>query len=374
MASTAVMAEDLDNLSGDFRLRLETVEQDNAAQDATALTLRSRLTYASDSYSGFSGKLELENNTALVDDYNDTLGNGGEFSVVADPEFTELDQAYAQYQKAAFSATLGRQVLTFDNHRFVGHVGWRQDRQTFDALTASYGFTEALQAKLVYIIQRNRIFSDERDLDSKDVLLNVAYKLGGGTFSAYTYLLELDNGTDNSLDTFGLRYAGKTKAGEVGISYAAEAALQSSQTGAAENDASYLLLEAGAALKGIKVTLGYESLGSDDGAYGFSTPLATLHKFNGWSDQFLGTPAEGLVDTYISVGGKLAGGKWLLAYHDFSADDASPAVDDLGSEINALYARKFAYGFSGGIKYAAYRAGDTKVDTDKLWAWVGYSF
>jgi hypothetical protein len=33
------------------------------------------------------------------------------------------------------SGKIGRQVITMDNHRFVGHVGWRQDRQTFDALT-----------------------------------------------------------------------------------------------------------------------------------------------------------------------------------------------------------------------------------------------
>ena len=154
LASTGVMAEGLDNLSGDFRLRLETVEQDNAAEDATALTLRSRLTYSSDSYNGFSGKLEVENNTAVIDDYKDTLGKGAQYSVVADPEFTEVDQAYVQYKQDGFSAKVGRQVLTLDNHRFVGHVGWRQDRQTFNALTASYAFSKELEAKLAYINKR----------------------------------------------------------------------------------------------------------------------------------------------------------------------------------------------------------------------------
>ena len=98
---------------------------------ATALTLRSRLGYATDSYNGFSARVEVENNVALVDDYNDTNGSGAGFSVVPDPEFTELDQGFIQYKGDALTAKLGRQVLTYDNHRFIGHVGWRQDRQTF---------------------------------------------------------------------------------------------------------------------------------------------------------------------------------------------------------------------------------------------------
>ena len=123
--------------------------------------------------------------------------------------------------------------------------------------------------------------------------------------------------------------------------------------------------------------VGYELLGSDDGNYGFSTPLATLHKFNGWSDQFLNTPKEGLTDLYASVGGKVAGGKWAVIYHKFDADEASATVDDLGSEINAVYSKSFTKNYTAGIKLAAYSAGDTtagKVDTDKIWVWLNAKF
>jgi len=133
----------------------------------------------------------------------------------------------------------------------------------------------------------------------------------------------------------------------------------------------------GAVVQGITAKVGLESLGSDDGAYGFSTPLATLHKFNGWSDQFLGTPNVGLDDVYVKFTGKALGGKWLVAYHDFSAEDGTPTVDDLGSEVNLQYTRKFADRYRFGFKYANYSAGDTdagKVDTDKAWLWVGASF
>ncbi len=54
------------------------------------------------------------------------------------------------------------------------------------------------------------------------------------------------------------------------------------------------------AVKGIgTLGVGYELLGSDDGVAAFQTPLATLHKFNGFADQFLVTPAGGLQDIYF---------------------------------------------------------------------------
>merc|ERR1711964_768927 len=142
-----------------------------------------------------------------------------------------------------------------------------------------------------------------------------------------------DNDTDNSLDTYGVSYAGAYRTDSVKWLYSAEFATQSSEAAATDYSATYAMLEAGAVVSGVTAKLGYELLGSDDGLYGFATPLATLHKFNGWTDQFLGTPAQGLKDLKLSLSGGLAGGKWLLAYHDFSADDSSNGADDLGSEI-----------------------------------------
>ena len=130
--------------SVDFNLRYEAVDQDNTAKDASALTLRSRLNYSSASYNGFSGVVEFEDSRQIagVNDYNDTVGNNTQYSVIADPETTELDQAFVQYKQDKLTAKIGRQVITLDNHRYVGHVGWRQDRQTFDAVTINYAALE----------------------------------------------------------------------------------------------------------------------------------------------------------------------------------------------------------------------------------------
>jgi hypothetical protein len=364
--------------SVNLNLRYESVEQENALEDASALTLRTLLAYDTASYKGFSAKIEMEDTRIILGQGDYTVGpsgyNLGQYSVIADPEHTELDQGYIQYKNDTFSAKLGRQVITMDGHRFVGHVGWRQDRQTFDALSAKYAPTKHLTLQYAYVTQRNRIFAQDADLDAKDHLINASYKTSVGILTGYSYLLEVDNGTANALDTFGVSFAGSTKAGDTKILYRAEYASQSSETAAADFDVDYINLEVGAVFSGITAKVGYEVLGSDDGAFGFSTPLATLHKFNGWSDQFLGTPSQGLVDTNITFAGKVLGGGWKVVYHNFEADNASDTVDDLGNELNLSYVKKYGKHYSAGIKYAAYSAGDIKVDADKLWVWIGAKF
>lgn len=367
---------DKGKIYADFRLRYESVSQDNPLPDADALTLRSRVGLKSASFQGFSGLIELENNLDFVDDFSVPPAGvrAGQYSVIADPQTFEVDQAFLQFKNSNLTAKLGRQVIALDGQRFVGHVGWRQDRQTFDAASISYQPSESISMTASYLFKRNRIFADEADIDSEDLLLNTSYKTPIGKLVAYAYLLEMDNGTNNSLDTFGISLTGAKEVESKKFLYALEYATQEAND---VFDTDYLLVEGGIGLEGITAKLGYEVLGSDGGEFGFATPLATLHKFNGWADSFLGTPAVGLEDLYASVAGKLAGGKWVVAYHDYSADKSRAGVSDLGDEINLLYARKFGKHLSGGVKFAAYEAGDAgsgKVDTDKFWLWTGFAF
>lgn len=366
---------------GDFRLRYESVEQDNTLDDATALTLRSKINYTTASLKGWLATMEFEDSRIVGGQRDFTVGptgfNPGEFSVIADPNHTELDQGFLQYKNEAFSTKLGRQVITHDGHRFVGHVGWRQDRQTFDAATVSYKANDELNLTYSYLGQRNRIFAEAADIDSKDHLANANYKTPAGTLVVYAYMLELDNDTDNARDTFGARFGGSSMMDEMKLLYHVEFASQSSDSGGLEYDANYTLVEAGAVLSGITGKLSYEFLGSDDANYGFATPLATLHKFNGWADQWLATPTVGLIDTYVTLSSKVGKGKLTLVYHNFEAAESTSAIDDLGSEIDVVYGKKYGKNYSVGLKYAAYSAGDlaaTKVDTDKAWVWVGASF
>lgn len=376
-ADSLAEAMEIGKAYGDFRLRYEAVDQDDPADrdDATALTLRSRLGYTTGSISGFSATLEFEDSRVVAgqDEYS-VPPNVVDYDVVADPETTEVDQGFLQYKSDMVTVKAGRQVLTLDNHRFVGHVGWRQDRQTFDALSAVVTPVENLTLTYAYLDQRNRILAENADINSKDHLFNAAFTTPFGKLVGYAYLLEVDQAADNALDTYGVSFNGSADMDSLKLLYGIEYATQESESGSTEFDADYMMVEGGVAVAGVTLKAGYEVLGSDDGDYGFSTPLATLHKFNGWADIFLGTPAEGLVDMSVSASGSVAGGKWMLAYHEFEADDASDTVDDLGDELDLSYAMKFGKHYNAGIKYAMYSAGDINVDTDKLWLWVGASF
>ena len=86
--------------SADLYLRYEGASQDNALRDANALTLRTFAGIESGEYNGFSFKVEMEDSRIVLGQGDYTVGptgyNVGEYSVIADPETTELDQAYIQ--------------------------------------------------------------------------------------------------------------------------------------------------------------------------------------------------------------------------------------------------------------------------------------
>ncbi|ALP53796.1 hypothetical protein Tel_12005 [Candidatus Tenderia electrophaga] len=357
----------------ELRYRYEIVDQTGISEKAKASTLRTRLNYASADYKGFNAFLEFDDITAFGDiEYNNATGLPSaqtSYPVIADPEGTEVNQAKLSYTGLADTGIMyGRQRIILDNARFIGNVGWRQNEQTYDAFTVNNSTLADTQFLYSYVSNVNRIFGEAAaagDLDTKAHLLNIAYSgFGAGKLTGYGYFLELVDNPSASQATLGLRFAGDTPVSqEVKALYTLEFAQQSDYAdGAATIDADYSLVEVGAAVSGVTVKLGLETLGGD-GTYAFSTPLATLHAFNGWADKFLATPVNGLVDTYVSVSGKLSGVKLMGVYHDFSADTGG---GDYGTELDLLAAKTFG-NYTVLAKYAAYSADSFATDTDKMW-------
>src|SRR5690606_12343442 len=126
---------------------------------------------------------------------------------------------------------------------------------------------------------------------------------------------------------------------------------------------------------GFTLTGGYELLGSDNG-FSLQTPLATLHKFNGWADVFLTTPPADLQDIYGGVSYKFAHVKAVqgltasVTYHRFDSDAGGI---DYGSEWDAQIG--FKLGPVGLLaKYANYNADGFGADTEKFWLQAVYGF
>ena len=352
-----------------FRYRYEFVDQDGKDKDANASTLRTRLNYKTKQYQNATAFVEFDSvNEVYSGTYNNTQNGETNHPVVADMKGTDLNQAYVDY--AAPADTLvryGRQRILLDNQRFVGGVGWRQNEQTYDAFTLVNTSLPDTTVVLTNITNINTIKGANANGENHQVLNIQNKSLSFGAVSAYAYML------NEISDTYGVRFAGKTDLDALSLLYTFEYATQETDN-AASNEADYYVAELGATVAGFTTKLGYEVLGSDDGNYGFSTPLGTNHKFNGWADKFLGTPDDGLEDLYLSVSTKLAGPKIAVIYHTFDANEGSM---DYGDEIDLAISQNFAERYNVLLKGAAYSQGDKasgKTDTTKVWLQLSAKF
>ncbi|MDH3611653.1 MAG: alginate export family protein [Gammaproteobacteria bacterium] len=376
-----------------LRYRYEQVDQDSATLDdetANASTLRLRLNYGTSQWNGWSAFAEYDHVFhVLLDDFDSGAGTSpsheGEYPVVADPSGSDLNQLYFDYSpNADWKLRVGRQRILLDNQRFVGGVGWRQNEQTYDAFTLNTKAIAKTALSYSYLNQVRRIFGQTTPAGKAALdghLLNAKISVSDGfTVTPYYYLLDYKDAANfvNSTGTFGIRLAGSIKAGEGKVTLLGEFA---SQSDAGDNpnsyDADYAHVSALWALEnGLSIGLAFESLGADSSAAtAFRTPLATGHAFNGWADKFLGTPAAGLEDAYVTV--KYKAGKWNLTgvYHDFSSEFGS---SDYGKEFDIAAGRKLGERYGVLFKGAFFSADSSSpipaTDTDKFWIMLTASY
>lgn len=137
-----------------------------------------------------------------------------------------------------------------------------------------------------------------------------------------------------------------------------------------------LLAGLGLVLSGATGLGGYEVL-EGDGAVGFSTPLATLHAFQGWADVFLTTPVSGIEDFYLKTAYATSAVPLMekltaaLIHHDFSAEQTSA---DLGSEWGAVITASVDEHVALTAEYASYDGSSAggPADRDRLWLDVNF--
>jgi len=385
-SAPSVMAEDafFEALTGgkvsfSARARYESVEQDNGLKDADAYTLRTTLGYKTGAFHGFSGFAEVEDVSDLGDgDFNNKVDGDADYSVVADPDDTEMNQAYLQYNGFDTEFKLGRQELTYRGapfHRFIGNVLWRQNHQSFDAFTLSNTSISDTEVKYAYINKVQTILGGTQDMDSH--LVNLKYTgLPFGTLEGYGYFLEYEDAakTASSSKTLGLRLSGaKAVSDDVKVIYTAEFAKQDDYKDGTMDDQNYYLAELGAKYKGWLAKFSYE-MQEGEGVGSFKTPLGTNHAYQGWADIYLATPEQGLEDMYFTVVGKVLGAKVVAVYHDFETDVSGL---DAGNEFDILAQKTFKQHYTVGVKYSDFDAGDAslgKVDTEKFWLYGQVKF
>ena len=363
-----------------LRYRYEHVNQDNALKDANASTVRIRLNYKTADWSDWSGFVEFDHIAEVfLNDFNSGAGTSPgrtQYSTVADPRGSDLNQLYLQYSPSDdWRLKLGRQRILLDNQRFVGGVGWRQNEQTYDGLGLTIRGVPNTDLFYSYIENVNRIFGDKVPAGDHSVnthLLNMKIDLGNAwSITPYAYYIDNEDVPSFSTSSYGARFTGKAAAGEGKISFTAELATQSD---AADNpvnyDADYAHINIlWTAKNGLALGAAFESLGGDAVSAGmsFRTPLATLHAFQGWADQFLATPNSGVDDLFVTVKYKAASWNLQAVYHDFSSEAGS---GDFGTEIDISAGKKLGDRYGLLLKAAFFDADSAAmsfVDTNKFW-------
>ncbi|MGK0186318.1 MAG: hypothetical protein ACI9R3_002101 [Verrucomicrobiales bacterium] len=368
----------------DSRARWEFGDQDGLSE-SNAYTLRNRAGLLLGPFEGLSLFAEYEGTiTADRDSYQaaSVHGLGQNKTIIADPESHELNQLWMSYKNWDTEIKIGRQRLILDNARFVGNVGWRQNEQTYDAVTIKNTSVENLTLFYGYINRVERIFGSgdisaagQEDFEGDSHLGNISYQFAPElTLTTYAYLLDLNNpaGDTSSNNTYGMQAKGAISTGEISIPYLLEGAYQ---TEGADSPLSYgaWYFHANAGIKAGKIAVGagLEHLGADNGN-GFQTPLATLHAFNGWADKFLATPGGGLQDAYLffnaGITEKLA---FKSQFHWFGDDSGA---FDYGQEVDAALTYSINENFSVGTKFAHYFADEFATDTSKFILDFGFNF
>ena len=362
----------------DLRLRLETVDQDGIADRAHALTLRGRVGFETGSLWQTALLAEARLLTPLDGDYNSTVNGKTQYPVVADPETYGLNRL--QLTNTAIPGTtlvVGRQRLNLDDQRFVGSVGWRQNEQTIEALRVTNRSVGKLTLDLTFLNRVNRVFGPDSSVGryrGNSYLGNAAYQTPWGRLTGFAYLLRFDEAATDSSRTLGLRFAGEHKLGEMAFTYAAAYAHQDEYgNNPLSYDDDYGALDIAFTMRGFTLGAGVDVLGGS-GVKGFTTPLATLHAFDGWADKFLATPSNGLEDRYGTLGylrkspGIFDSVAVRLVYHSFHSERLSI---DYGSELDAQIVLKFRR-CTALVKYADYNARAFATDTRKFWLQLEY--
>lgn len=359
------------------RSRYEFVDQKRTAvlRDlGESFTLRTRLGWETADWNGLRGLIEFEDVRDLAGERYAVNSPGAatppfngadkaRFPIVNDPSVTEVNRLQLAWTpNAATAVTVGRQRILIDDQRFVGSIAWRQDEQTFDAVRADFA-RGRFKATYAYVTKVNRVLGELKDWDSDSHLLNATWSPAEALrLQGFAYVLDFRNSPANASITKGIKASGKTWVGLYQLAYNGTWARQEDyRSNTAPFGLDYVAADLAGTFDIYTLKLGWESL-EGNGRRGFTTPLATAHAFNGWSDAFAQAAdgqksfVDGLDDANLTLNLKP---RWrstylfnldlIVRYHHF---DAQRTGADLGHEWNVQLTAAVTPRISTAIKYA----------------------
>lgn len=370
----------------DARLRYEHATQAAASLPASALTARLRVGYETAAWRGAFAGIEGEVTRALGGRHSDGAVTRAGRPVIPDPDSEVLNQLYAGWSMAgrggmaAVRAVVGRQRILYDNERWIGPAAFRQNDQTFDAVTVEARPAPHVALRYAYLDGVNRVLGNTPNghwrSDSHAVGATtdiVPY----GLLTGYAYLVDLHPVPHLSSATYGVRYDTTATGGEAMFGLEAELARQTDYRGNTPGFAlTYALVRPSLHWRDTTLSAGVEWL-EGDGTRAVQTPLATLHRHNGMADVFNTTPPSGLRDIHVRYLqelpdlGFVKNPRFDLRLHHFTSDGGAITY---GTEYNADAAFSVKGYATLGVRWARYEAKRFASDTTKLWVYVETRF
>ena len=365
----------------DIRTRYEFADVDGT-DVSHAWTFRERLGLKTMAWNGLSALVEGEFSQAAVDDYNGGAPGADPFdpanSPILDPETNELNQAYLQYEGFDTIVRAGRQRIVYDNSAFIGDVIWRQNQQTYDAVSLTNKSVDGLTLNYAWLNQVNRIFGSEADAplapgfaNVEDIaasahLFNASYTgIEGLTLGGYAYIMNFEDVGAWDNNTFGA----SAKKDLLGVTLYGELAWQDKAGILGDEDAMYAHVTATRELAAGDTKLGSLTLGVEHLDAGFKTPLATVHAFNGFADVTdaarISGAHNGLTDLYLAHTIPVFSGiKWTNVLHAMGDNELSGGY---GWEYDSVLVKKFDDHFTAIAKFAWFNSeGDGYVGAAPL--------
>ncbi|WP_137401654.1 alginate export family protein [Echinicola rosea] len=325
-----------------------------------------------------------------------------------EPGNTFLSEAWGQYFfNPEFSVKVGRQILSYDNQRFLGGLEWAQQGRRHDALLFIYESQEKstqLHVGLAYnqdddVPEPGFLQGDGANFYSVSgnyktmqyAWFHKDYEAGGFSLLAHNAGYQNADSTVSNKQTFG--FIPNVNLGKV--SFAGDFYYQSGKQGT--NDVSAFLAGINATIPTAvtPLTLGVEYISGDgdlsDGKNtAFSPDFGTNHAFNGFMDYFFVGPANGAVgvnDIYLKTKWKIGKGSLQGHLHQFftgssqfdgTGEELSKAM---GTEIDLVYGIKLAEAVTWNIGYSQMFATETMEtirggDRTHIqnWAWTMITF
>lgn len=318
---------------------------------------------------------------------------------------TFLNEAWGQYYFTDnFSFKLGRQMISYDNQRFLGGLEWAQQGRRHDAVLLIY---EKAASNVKF--HAGFAFNSDDDIAEPALLQRENanfYSLGGnykylqyGWFNKKTdkwalSLLALNAGlqqpdsTVTNKQTFGIIPSVKLGA----ITLAGDFYYQTGKIGQNTVDAYLAGINATFKTSIAPITVGFEQIsGKDDDdastdITNFSPDYGTNHKFNGLMDYFFVGPANGSVgvrDFFIKSKFNLKKGTLVVNVHEFLTGSRQLNLETneelsapMATEVDLVYTIKpdpavtFNVGYShlfGTNTLLELRPGNKKSNN---WAWL----